>query len=488
MEIPKTYYELTAMLEALYDEKDGCAFYEYLFPDNETQADRYRADFSRPNAIFLYQDKRDRGTERRLRRHIMLSDMWDDDYYEYIENNPLTLCSGLSYRGDHNRLENAQRMNALIFDLDGVGEHEARNLFLRFGEPANRVRTLPMPTFLVASGAGLHVYYVFEQPVDLYPNIKLQLKALKYDLTFRMWEYKATSTKKEIQYQSINQTFRMVGSINGKYGNVIRAFQTGDKVTLEYLNQYVKPEKRVDVNRPFRPSQITRAQAKEAYPEWYQRVVVEKGHRLKKWDIRSKQGFALYDWWLRQIGEIKGGHRYYFLMCVVIYACKCDVPREKLEKDLYAAYEELKLVEHDNVLTEEDIKSALEAYDKEYYNFTIADIEKLTDIRIKRNKRNGQKQKDHLEEARAIRDIRMKRQNRDWRQGNGRPKGSGTAEAAIKAFLLEHPTASKAEVIRGTGKDKKTVYKYYEAAKQEAAAQIGGEITEILPCPHGEDA
>lgn len=479
LEIPQTYYELTAMLESLYEEKDGCAFYEYLFPDNETQADKYRKDYSRPNAVYLFQN---RGTGKGLRPYIMVADTWEDDYYEYIENNPLTLCSGLSYRGRRNRLQNAQRMNALIFDLDGVGEHEARNLFLRFGKPAERVRTLPMPTFLVTSGAGLHVYYVFEQPIDLYPNIKLQLKALKYDLTFRMWEYKATSTKKEIQYQSINQTFRMVGSVNGKYGNVIRAFQTGGKVTLDYLNQYAKPENRVQVNRPFRPSQITRAQAKEAYPEWYQRVVVEKGRRLKKWDIKSKQGFALYEWWLRQIGEIKGGHRYYFLMCVVIYACKCDVPRKKLEQDLYTAYEQLKLVEHDNALTEEDIKSALEAYDKEYYNFTIADIEKLTDIHIERNKRNGRKQAQHLQRARAVQSIDYP--SGEWRNRNGRP----SAEAVIRAFLLEHPTASKAEVIRGTGKDKKTVYKYYEAAKQDAAALIGGRTAEVPPNAHGEDA
>lgn len=133
----------------------------------------------------------------------MLADTWEEDFYEYVESNPLTLCSGLVYRNRYNRLQNAQRMNALVFDLDGVGERELRNLLLRFGKPAEWIRTLPMPTFLVASGAGLHVYYVFEDPVDLYLNIKLQLKALKYDLTFRMWEYKATSTRKEIQYQSI---------------------------------------------------------------------------------------------------------------------------------------------------------------------------------------------------------------------------------------------------------------------------------------------
>lgn len=465
MYISTTYCDLIEMLSSMYGEVYGCDFYEYIFPDNENQGEMW-SDYSHPNAIYLYEDECDEGTKRRLRRRIMLADTWDEDYCNYVERNSWTLCSGLTYRGRSNRLRNAQRMNALIFDLDGVGEHEMRNLFLRFGESAERIRTLPMPTFLVVSGTGLHVYYVFEDPVDLYPNIKLQLKALKYDLVFRMWEYKATSTKKEIQYQSINQSFRMVGSINDKYGNVVRAFKTGDRVTLDYLNQYVKSENRVDMNRPFRPSQMTRAQAKETYPEWYQRVVVEKQRHLKKWDIKGKQGYALYEWWLRQIDQIKGGHRYYFLMCLVIYACKCDVPKDKMKQDICTAYEQLKLVTHDNDLTQEDVKSALETYDKEYYNFTISDIEKLTDIRIERNKRNGRKQAEHVKLMNFIRDELNG--NRNWRQGNGRP----SAEADIRAYLLEHPDASKAAVIRGTGKDKKTVYKYYEAAKRDAEMQL----------------
>ena len=293
MYISTTYCDLIEMLSSMYGEVYGCDFYEYIFPDNENQGEMW-SDYSHPNAIYLYEDECDEGTKRRLRRRIMLADTWDEDYCNYVERNSWTLCSGLTYRGRSNRLRNAQRMNALIFDLDGVGEHEMRNLFLRFGESAERIRTLPMPTFLVVSGTGLHVYYVFEDPVDLYPNIKLQLKALKYDLVFRMWEYKATSTKKEIQYQSINQSFRMVGSINDKYGNVVRAFKTGDRVTLDYLNQYVKSENRVDMNRPFRPSQMTRAQAKETYPEWYQREDVDKQRYLKKSDIKGKQWYAIY--------------------------------------------------------------------------------------------------------------------------------------------------------------------------------------------------
>lgn len=462
MDIPGSYYELVKVLGALYEEVDGCSFYEYLFPDNERQGEA-RDDYFYPNAVYLYQANREQESykDRKMRRRIMLSDTWETDYCEYIEGNQLSLCSGLAYRGRYNRLQNAQRMYALIFDLDGVGEHEFRILQYRLGMAPMYASSMPMPTFLVASGAGLHVYYVFQEPIDLYPNIKLQLKALKYALTQRLWDYNYTSTVKEPQYQSINQTFRMVGSINGKYGNVIRAYQTGDRVTLDELNQYVKADSRVDVNRPFKPSRMTREQAKEAYPEWYQRVVVEKKRRLKKWDIKSKQGYALYNWWLNRVGEVQGGHRYYYLMCMVIYACKCDVPRNKLVVDMNTAYEYLKTIAHDNPLTREDIKSALETYDKEYYNFTIDDIVKLSGLHIEKSKRNGRKQTVHLERARAVQKIDYP--NGEWRDGNGRP----SAEPTIRKFMQRHPDARKIDVIEGTGKSAKTVYKYYDRIKEE---------------------
>ena len=275
--MPKDYSECYEYLSAQFPEVGGCEFYRELFPDNEN-AGEIHTDFSHPNAIYLYKDEQ-AGKER---RRIMLNDTWEQDYMDYVEQNPLTLCSGLVYRKRANKLQNAQRMNALIFDLDGVGLAELRNLFLRFGGDPEKVRRLPMPTFLVLSGTGLHVYYVFREPVDLYPNIKVQLKSLKYDLTFRMWEYKATSKQQAIQYQSINQCFRMVGSLNDKHGTHLVAFRTGERVTLDYLNAYAKPENRVDANKPFKPSKMTRAQAKERYPEWYERVVVRGDKRRKQ--------------------------------------------------------------------------------------------------------------------------------------------------------------------------------------------------------------
>ncbi len=455
----KDYDDVYNILSNMYEEVNGYDFYRFIFPDNENEGE-LSYDYSRPNAIYLYRDDENTSGKRKLRRRIMLNDTWEDDYMNYIECNDLALCSGLSYLRRANRLENASKMNALVFDLDGVGEYELKNVLLRIGMAADLIRTLPIPTFIVMSGGGLHLYYVFEEPIDLYPNIKLQLKSLKHDLTFRMWEYKSTSKYENIQYQSINQGFRMVGSINDKYGTQVRAFRVGEKVSLEYLNAYAREKNRVDINRPFRPSKITKEEAKEKYPEWYQRVVVEKRRNQKKWDISGKVNgsdpYALYHWWLRQIDKIKGGHRYYFLMCMVIYACKCDVPKKKLKEDMNIVFEKLKLVEHENPLEKSDIESALECWSREYYNFTIEDIEKLTDIHIERNKRNGRTQREHI---RLMNFIRDELNNNDkWNKvGNGRkPKKDIVAQ-----WRSDNPNGTKYRCIKETGLDKKTVYKWW---------------------------
>jgi hypothetical protein len=45
-------------------------------------------------------------------------------------------------------------------------------------------------------------------------------------------------------------------------------------------------------------------------------------------------------------------------MCMVIYAVKCNIPKEEVEEDMYDKFDELSQIEHSNPLEEEDIKSA----------------------------------------------------------------------------------------------------------------------------------
>lgn len=81
----KNYKEVADILRLHYPEVEGEEFYKYIFPDNQNEGELSN-NFSKPNSIYLYKDSKDEGTERKLRRRIMLNDTWEDDYKEYVEN------------------------------------------------------------------------------------------------------------------------------------------------------------------------------------------------------------------------------------------------------------------------------------------------------------------------------------------------------------------------------------------------------------------
>ena len=136
----QNYTEGYEYLSSQFPEVSGYDFYREMFPNNE-RSDEQHMDYSHPNAIYLYREQTSDGFKR-MRRRVMFSDQWETDYMEFIERNPLTLCSGLAYRGKSNKLEHAQRMNALIFDLDGVGLKELRNLFFTFWRRSDAASSL----------------------------------------------------------------------------------------------------------------------------------------------------------------------------------------------------------------------------------------------------------------------------------------------------------------------------------------------------------
>ena len=212
---------------------------------------------------------------------------------------------------------------------------------------------------------------------------------------------------------------------------------------------------------------MTKEEAKIKFPEWYANTFDENGNRRKdrpqsgKWDIKGKvhgsDPFALYHWWMRQTDLAKGGHRYFFLMCMSIYASKCDVPKAKLREDMLTVFEELKNIEHENPLVKEDMESALEAYSKEYWNFTIDNISKITAVRIEKNKRNGRKQAQHLARARAVQVLDYP--EGEWRNKDGRP----TARQTVSEWREANPEGKKIDCHRDTGLSRVTIDKWWDA-------------------------
>ena len=397
--------------------------------------------------VYMKNRNRSKGEYR-----ILLKDTFFNTLAEAQEAD-FAIVNGLTYWGRKNLQAAADRMFAMIFDLDGVTE----TTLINFLSGAIRAEAYPVPNYIILSGHGLHLYYLFEEPLQLYPNVKVFLKELKYALTLRMWN-KYTSTEEKPQVQGINQGFRPVGGKTKIPGVRVRAFMLNSHpFTLRQLYGYVADTMTLSIDDQLiaRESKMTLEEAAKKYPLWYKRRIIDgdtsKGHWTCKRD--------LYDWWKRQImaGAVYH-HRYFCIMMLSIYAVKSGIDYEELERDAHDLMPFMNDLYPTEPFTEIDIQSALECYDERYYTFPRDDISRLSGIEIQANKRNGQRQADHLEEARAIRDIRSRRRGEAWDAHNGRK----SKQNIIEAWQRDNPTGRKADCIRATGCDRKTVSKYWK--------------------------
>ena len=379
---------------------------------------------------------------------IMFDDTFEKTLKE-LQEADFAIMNGITYFGRKNVLDHASTMRAMIFDLDGTDAKHLANFF----SGSIRGDAYPFPNYVVMSGYNIHLYYVFEYAVPLYPNIKLQLKELKFALTRKIWN-NYTTTIKNPQYQGINQGFRVIGGKTKVEGRRVRAFRMNNHpFNLETLGNYVPEESRVDESQLFKLTFLSLEEAKKKYPDWYERRVIKKEPK-GSWECKR----ALYDWWIRQIQSgASYGHRYFCVMCLVIYGVKCGIPFEEVKKDAYDLIPFLNSLKADEPFTESDVKTALECYDSDYITFPRDVISKLTAIPIQPNKRNGRRQAEHIKLMNFIRDELN--QNKTWnKEGNGRkPK-----KDIVQQWRKAHPDGKKADCIRDTGLTKPTVYKWWE--------------------------
>ena len=419
--------------------------------DNEIQRDGEKPGAFKSNPIGYWKNS----DKQKGHYRIMFDDTFEETLKE-LQEADFCILNGVTYFGRKNLQENASKMYAMIIDFDGVTDKLLNN-FLH-GAFSKDFDIYPVPNYIALSGHGIHLYYIFEEPIPLYPNIKLQLKALKYALIERIWN-QYTSEEEHKQFQGINQGFRVIGGKTKIPGVRVRAFRINQHpYSLTQLGRYIPEESRVDESKLWKESKMSLAEAKKKYPEWYERKVLNKEPK-GYWQCKED----LYQWWIR---KIKAGaayhHRYFNIMCLAIYGVKCGKSYEEVEADALELMPFLNDINPADPFTEYDIRSAMECFDMRYCTFPIDDIVKISGIPIEKNKRNGRKQAVHLMGARAIQEINDRMNGTDWREGNGRT----SAEQRIREYLELHPNAKKCDVIKDLGIDKKTCYKWWKVIKE----------------------
>ena len=409
----------------------------------------YRGDSRefKGNPMIYVNDEED--YKGKMKRYILLEDTLLDQLHD-AQTYPSNLINGVTYYGKKKDKEHGDKCFGLIFDLDTVDDSSVANYMF-----AMQNKVYPDPNYVVISksGEGLHLYYIFDEPIRLYPKIKIQLKELKYSLIRLMWN-PYTSNEKEPQYQSYDQSFMVAGTTEKMKVFKYRSDHWNVNELSEYVHSTFSKEDIWIENR------YTLEQAKKKFPEWYEKVI-ENGETMDgTWTCKRD----LYDWWKRQLESgATYGHRFWGIMMLAIYAIKCDIPYEELEKDAYGFMPFMNSLNTSKPFTRHDVASALECYDIQFKHFPINDISRLAAIPIQKNKRNGQKQSDHLEEARAVRDIRQRRNGTKWDDGNGRK----SKEKIVRDYAAVHPDHSVTEIARALEISRPTVYKYLGKAEKK---------------------
>lgn len=366
------------------------------------------------------------------------------------------MIAPISYAGRVRKNDNARYMYALCIEVDHIkpktGLQELIYSWVR------DFLAVPEPTYIVCSGAGLHLYFVFERPIPLWRNVFEQLTEVKKYFTPILWSQYISLASDAIQYESINQPFRCVGT-RTKAGSYALAFKVGKKITIEQLNSFLPKE--LKLNCVYK-SKHTLDEAKRLYPEWYQRRI-EQGQERGCYN-RHK---PIYYNWIDKI--LKGavvGKRYNCLENLCSLAVQCNIEPEQVEADCRRIAEHFERLtdSDDNHFTEYDVLCALKTYhtaSEQAYRRKIEYIAKKTGIPLTPNKRNGRKQIVHLMGARALQQINDQVNGTNWREGNGRPKESGTKAQQVFYYRAAHPDAKKIDCERETKLSRHTVLKWW---------------------------
>lgn len=500
---------------------DPDTFYHAMFPDGTLQKKGNDSD-GKPNVIVLEDTGKEieRGVDpkgNKLVKRIMHRYTLHDGLEELeelrklsIEQNTFMFLAPVSYYGKSRSSRNARYLHAIMIDLDYVGERELDNLLHQMERGA-----IPYANYLVSSGTGLHVVYLLEHPVPLMTRYVTGLQVLKRELTDRVWNANTSASDPDKkQTQGIFQGFRMVGSatkLNGDIGNpkikqpyVAECFShdATPPATIPYLLSFVpKLLGKKDMDGLAALRELTQearkktpiARAKELWPEWYERRVVNDEPR-GGWTY----GRAGYDRVLSVIrDQASVDHRYWCIFYLAVMANKCGVSYDELEDDAYGLLDRFDAlsVEPSNRFTANDVAAALEAFEGgsaagRARRYTQGFCERKAAVSYGEKMGHGSNPPDKrlpkdlsLEKARMARDLNQKAHGTNW-WDNGNRDGAPTKAVQVWKTAAENPGLSMSALARVAGVSRPTVYKWLKPGWQNEYKKAMGQDRRPTYRPH----
>ena len=268
----------------------------------------------------------------------------------------------------------AKYVTAIVLDIDRVPTTGLMYLLRRFEQ-----EEVPSPTYMVTSGGGLHLYYMLDEPIDIYQKepLQLELREIKRAMLRAVWtENISLKVPDEIKRAGIFQTFRMVGSQTRRgMDRPVNAYRYSDRIQLETLREWYELHCAED------PAADPEESAEQTSATQYAYMDIPYKHTGKR-----SHNTSAYDSYLNRITDgIRHGIRRRRLVVLASLGNKCGVVREQVLADIEGILPELQAVSQNDPITAEQIAGAIaEGYSWTGRNYTYKHLYNLGGLEIRR--------------------------------------------------------------------------------------------------------
>lgn len=444
-----------------FEELSTEQFYRYIFPVGSFE-NKGNTSENKPNGILIH------GTNGTMHKRLVFDDL--KELIEVAKSGDDCFISPIGYIGRTSKKVNARKLYALAFDIDYLRLYEGDehryfcgvHKFLDRLFEVDWIYSLVKPNLLALSSDGhLHLYYVFETPMNCYSENLEQLQKIKNEMTETMWRWEFIDIYEHpTQYESVVQNFRIVGSTNNKHGNKIHGFfyHKEKYKSVEDLFEQIKKRRIQMHNEEENYKYVFKLYEPKTKPQILSSNIKMKPTQKTCWKIKPD----LYEWYFKFLYKNKSivGSRYWRCFVLSSIAYKCRIPKEELISDLKILMDKLNENTFDeSPFTWDDVKASLKGYSPEYCKVSIDFVNKKCECPtiVKRNRKKDP-QELHLKKARFSRDLNCEMKGIKWDDNNGRkPK-----KDIVKQWRANNPTGTKYRCQKETGISKPTILKWWD--------------------------
>ncbi len=350
------------------------------------------------------------------------------------------MIGGVTYFNNFICKAAAKRIHAFIIDMDNVYSGPLKRALMHDWKREDG-KPVPMPTYIVNSGTGLHLYFVLNRPL---PHYKRQWEEI--DQLYRRLAKIETTGRVYIEFSSqwFGQDFRMAGGL-GKDGWENTVFKVGEPWEVDELAAALG----MDFHFEYEGDPFPVKKKKRAKQAIFRRTGYYLNQRVYESSVE------------RCRNETHEGRRYMSMCALAVLAWKCKVDLARLRRDLVSLLEPYNKGAT-RPIKEKEIESAVKMYNPKALMTCRETTENWLGWKFIGARRNGRKRPLHLKIARAVRDAI----HEDWREGNGRPIGSknkiNQKAQLVADWRRDHPDGRKIDCERELKISRPTVLKWWD--------------------------